>query len=240
MTFDYVVGNPPYDDKGGPNKKLWKTITRKVQGLAKRQIVFITPIAQLNYLLKKFTFYIDYTTDDYFNVKVKTAAWGMNATPVMNRTTYSSDGTIDGGWVNAPERAIEAEFSDLKKTPGNKRLFKRQAITDSGLCCVKNALRGTTAYCTSYVIPEGRKVLAIPLSRTLTRENIIISHEKYGSLYVQIDITDWVETQIETFIEELLHPGFVEYCRVFKLFYGTGFNNVLIYTDSTNRRLPKE
>jgi len=239
MKFDYIIGNPPYEDTSstGSNKKLWKTITRKVQGLAKRQIIFVTPKAQVQYLLHKFTFYIDYTADNYFDVGTRIVAWGMASTPVSNRSTFSTDGTVDGEWYNKPERHLQKEFQDLKNTPKEKKLFKRQSCEPGPLECTKNASNNSKDTCLEYIIPDGHKIVAISTSKTLKRENILISYEHYGSLYAQIDINDWNKEKIEEFIQGLLDPGFIDYCQQFREYYSTGFNNVLLYTDSLARRI---
>jgi len=238
MRFDYVVGNPPYEDiQGGANKKLWKDITRKVQGLATKQIIFVTPMAQLQYLLYKHTFYIDYLADDYFDVGTRIIAWGMSTEPASGRKVYSTDGTIDNKWHNNPERHLVKEFKDLKTTPQKNKLFKRQGCSDGPLMVIKNASKDTQDTCLEYVIPDGHKILAISTSKSLKRENILIGYEHYGSLYAQIDINDWSEDQVNTFISDLLAPGFVDYCDQFRKFYNTGFNNVLLYTDSLHRRI---
>jgi len=238
MTFDYVVGNPPYEDTSstGSNAKLWKIITRRVQGLAKRQIIFVTPMAQAQYLLRKHTFYLDYTADDYFDVGTRIIAWGMSVVP-GNLRTFSSDGTVDSEWNNKPERHLIKEFQDLKNTPQEKKLFKRQANEEGPLVCIKNASRGTTDTCIEYVIPDGHRILAISTSKSLKRENILIGYEHYGSLYAQVDVNDWSKERIDQFIEDLLDPGFIEYCQAFRKYYGTGFNNVLLYTDSLQRKI---
>jgi len=236
MKFDYVVGNPPYEDiQGGANKKLWKDITRNVQGLATRQIIFVTPMAQLQYLLYKHTFYIDYLADDYFDVGTRIIAWGMSAKPASGRKVYSTDGTIDDKWYNNPERHLVKEFKDLKSQ--KNKLFKRQDCGKGDLVCIKNASKDTQDTCLEYVIPDGHKILAISTSKSLKRENILIGYEHYGSLYAQIDINDWSEDKLLHFIDNLLAPGFVRYCDTFRKYFNTGFNNVLLYTDSLHRRI---
>ena len=242
VTFDYVIGNPPYEDTSsqGSNKKLWKDITRKVQGLTRNQIIFVTPKAQDQYLLYKHTFYLDYTADDYFNVGTKIIAWGMQMEPMLSdkeRTTYSSNGVIDNKWNNSPERKILQEFNNLKNTPVEDKLFKRQSCEPGPLEVIKNASKNTFDTCTSYVIPDGHKILAISTSKSLKRENILIGYKHYGSLYAQIDITNWSEKETEQFIQKMLQPSFVDYCNKFRKYYGTGFNNVLLYTDSLERKI---
>ena len=238
MHFDYIVGNPPYEDTSstGSNAKLWKIITRRVQGLAKRQIIFVTPMAQAQYLLRKHTFYLDYTADEYFDVGTRIIAWGMSVEP-CDLITFSSDGSYDSHWHNKPERHLIMEFTDLKSTKQSDKLFKRQANEEGPLVCIKNASRNTTDTCLEYVIPDGHRILAISTSKSLKRENILIGTEHYGSLYAQVDINDWSEERLDKFILALLDPGFIEYCQAFRKYYGTGFNNVLLYTDSLERRI---
>ena len=236
MNFDYIIGNPPFQNSkaNGSNKKLWKEITRKVEVLFKRQMVFITPQAQAQYINQNNTFYLDYTIQDFFDVGVRVMAWGIQNSPALLKT-FSSDGTIDSDFYNHSERQIAEEFINLKSTPADKKLFKRQSCGKGKLRCVKNHNKNTTDICIDYVIPDGHKKLAISTSGALKRDNVLIGYEHYGSLYAQIDINDWSDKKIQNFIGDLLSPEFVEYCEEFKKYFGTGFNNVLIYTDSLQR-----
>ncbi len=196
-----------------------------------REMIFITPKAVVTMLTKSpDTKFVDYQADSYFDVGVKIVSWGVTKAPVAPKV-INLDGSISTN-VNLyekTEKPLMEKFNLLKSTPDNERMFKRQDCNGGSLEVIKNISQGTKDYCQKYVIPDGRLIMAISTSKSLKEENIIIGHQHFGSLYVQIDITDYTPPEVQAVKDFLLSEPFKEYCKTFKETYNTGFNNVLIY-----------
>ena len=241
MKFDYIVGNPPYQNAAsyGSNKKLWKDITKKMIKAYNIEIAFITPDTYVQYLCKENkTKLINYTANNYFNVGVTIIMW-----IISNKSKKTKIINLDGtenfikekfDWYEKSSRKKIKNFGMLKKTKPNNRMFKRQSCGNGELVCIKNENKNTLDVCKEYVIPKNNKKMVISTSQSLTDKNIRITTKAYGSLYVQIDIDDWEDAKIQKLKDFLLSNIFVNYCNEFKKTYGTGFNNVLIYLPEIN------
>ena len=236
MRFNYIIGNPPYQDTSaqGTNKKLWKDITKRIEELYTEQICLITPDTQVQYLFKKYkhnTFFIDYTANSYLKVRVKAVAWGISKTPTPGKI-INKDKSIDltkdlNSWRDKSERDIYEHFEKLKKTPIQDRMFYRHFSTDEGEHeSWVNYHNKKSARCTEKL--PGKR-LVISTSRSLNKENFIISNDQFGSLYGQLEITNMSRKQIDNVIDFMSHPIFKKYCDKFRIIYCTGFNNVVLY-----------
>ncbi len=237
MKFDYVIGNPPYEDtSAGPNKKLWKDITKKMSNLFRDELIFITPKTQVQYLRKQYpktTKFIDYSADDYFDVGVKIISWGISKEPtslsIISDVREEFSNPTHYQWHEPKNRELYEYFETMKQTPLEDRMFLRQYPGSGSLELIKNKSKGTTEFCDEYVIPDERLMMVISTSKTLKEEHIIITKEHYSSLYVQLDITDYSKIEIQNIKDHLLSEKFQKICNDFRNLYGTGFNNVLIY-----------
>jgi len=184
---------------------------------------------------------VDHSAKNYFDVGVKIVAWGIGeGKPVFrNANNTIEDITTLPNYRDVSERLMYQAFEDLKKTPKEDRMFKRQGLGKGDLVIHKNYHRGTLGTCKEYVMSKRQK-LVISTSKGLLEQNLIFSEEQFGNLYVQLDISEYSKTQIENVTGFLLHKQFYDYCNTFRLTYGTGFNNVLIYMPKIDINKPPE
>jgi len=145
MKFDYIIGNPPYQnkDKGSKASSLYIDITKKVIPLLTSNgiIDFLTPttIAQVKRTgfqlsgLKGLKL-IDYTADKDFNVGIKILRWKLDLTYSGNVKVIDSDGTIT--YRNNNDLMVESKdikaFKLFEKIKENKnKLFLQDRTTEN-------------------------------------------------------------------------------------------------------------
>jgi len=101
--FDVVIGNPPYQDgnKVGGDNKIYNQITKKAISLLKTDgiLCFITPTSVLKKSVKFSLIgeeriglkYVDFTSDDYFDVGVNICSWIIDKTYKGNKVKVKSN-----------------------------------------------------------------------------------------------------------------------------------------------------
>ncbi len=202
--FDYIIGNPPYNDTSttGANKKLWKPITKRCLEIG-NVVYLITPKTYLQYL--KNPCYVDHTANNYFDVGVDIVAWGVG---LEHQTFYNKDSSKEemsslSNLRDATERDSFEYFEKMKKTPKEDRMFTRLG---------------------SESLHSPKKVLIVSTSKMLRNGIYFDSNESYDSKYVQ-----YTAHEPKRVKEILLSDKFQELCKEFRRVYKTGFCNVMLY-----------
>jgi len=142
MKFDYIVGNPPYQDgrQDGGQNKIYNTISKKcISLLSKNGIInFITPVA-VTRKSKRFSLLnlpgiksVDFDANEHFNVGVTVCSWVIDK-------NYSGDVTVTSKnkqYIQSPDLIYDPEVvsSDFLKLYNkirdhssnlNNRMFQR-------------------------------------------------------------------------------------------------------------------
>ncbi len=251
MKFDYIIGNPPYDNSCSNDKsnKLYITITEKSIKLLNENgvIGFITPRTLAK--SKKHNFFknlisIDYSSDRYFNVGVEIMSWIMKPGYVEKVEITNDDDSIEIRKQNDFfEKRDKLVFNLIKKTQNikAKRFFDRERIKYS---TEKNGFKVYTNYNKreisgiTYTIyePPHNKLKKIVLSKSMAqkRENVIISKENFGHLQVHKNVENYTYDQIGNCIDYITNPLIIKICNLYKIHKNTGFNGLLDFLIDIN------
>jgi len=256
MKFDYIVGNPPYQDNNNSDAgSLYIDITKKVLPLLTEQgvIDFITPttIAQVKrqgFSIKgiKGLKIVDYTVDNSFDVGVKILRWQIDKTYNGLVTITDSDGVV----TKRPYTDMMVESKDIfgfelfEKIKDNKnkmffqeRLFHGDQSTNNNRTktCSKeypyevivNKLKNKIEY--SKVKPKlfGRTKIVVHMGAVYNEKNYEISDKDYGQYQNLIDITNNTDKEIENIKTFLFNDICINICKKYRTHYKTGMNNIL-------------
>lgn len=146
MKFDYILGNPPYQDKkegsrsGSSDSPLWWQITEKSFDLLKDDgiISFITPTGIVSgsdkftsLFLGKNAKYdlqnVDFDANNYFKVGIEICRWTAKKSKPSYSVSTNDGRVIDSSIVNYI--SVDKEFDDIFKTllnhPGEKLTFNQ-------------------------------------------------------------------------------------------------------------------
>ncbi len=241
MKFNYIVGNPPYQDSSAESSgsKLWKSISQRMFPLYSQEMVFITPQAaslMLSKMIKDSSQekvkFIDYQADTYFDVGVKIVSWGVsknknNTTPKI--ISLNGDITKNKDLWDASTRVGKILFERLKKTPKEIRMVVQEKSNKGGDYVLhNNYLKGTVTNGDKPTLYKKKK-LAISTSRALKEDSFIISNDDFAGLYALFDLTNVSDEEYLNLKSFLFSKVFTLIQEKYKLLYNTGFNNMLWY-----------
>ena len=133
MKFDYIIGNPPYQDKkegsrsGSSDSPLWWQITEKSFDLLKENgtICFITPTGIVSgsdkftsLFLGKNAKYdlqsVNFDANNYFNVGIEICSWIAKKSKPSHSVAINDGRVIDSSCVNYI--SVDKNFDDIFKT----------------------------------------------------------------------------------------------------------------------------
>jgi hypothetical protein len=252
MRFDYILGNPPYQDsKDSDAGSLYIDITKKVLPLLNCDtgvMDFITPatIAQA----KKTGFnlsgmrglkIVDYTADEQFDVGIKIIRWQIDNSysglvEVTNRD-YSTDiRDANELMVDKADKLAFEMFEKLKtnkdklfhldQTTGNKN--KSEIETDIFKYPIfVNRLKDKIAY--SKVKPKhnNTKKLVFVIGASYNKEKYFEDSFDYGQYHTYINIEGYSDTQVQNIKEFLFNEICISICDKYRITYNTGMNAIL-------------
>ena len=146
MKFDYIIGNPPYQDKkkglrsGSSDSPLWWQITEKSFELLKDggTISFITPTGIVsgserftNLFLGKNAKYnltnVNFSADNYFNVGIEICHWTAKKSKPKYSVNVNDGRIIDSSRVNyiSTDEKFDEMFETLINHPDKKLTFNQ-------------------------------------------------------------------------------------------------------------------
>ena len=250
MKFDYIVGNPPYQGKGGSDaSSLYIDITKKMLEFKPKYMSFITPTAIAQAKRTGFTLSglkglkkIDYTTDELFNVGISILSWeyeeGYNGkVKVINKDKTEDYRDYTELMVDIKDKLAFEFFERLKSNSKYNKLFvgdqssnNKRIKTKTDIYKYKvivNYLKNKVEY--TYVRPKlykKRKIL-IHMGMAYNINNFKISTDDFGQYQNMIDITDYTDKQIENIKKFLFHDIIISIVNKYRITYKTGMASIL-------------
>ena len=250
MKFDYIVGNPPYQDsKGSDAGSLYVDITKKVLPLLTDDgiIDFLTPTTIAQPKKTGFTLrgmkgleLVDYSADNDFNVGIEICRWKINKkykgdVKVVEKngdSEYRVEGEILSQKTDKIGYTLFEKIKENKtkmfvgdQTSNNNREKEQSSIFKYKVHI--NTLKNKVEY--SSVKPKlyGKRKIVIHMGMAYNDKNFSISEEDFGQYQNQIDITNYNNKQIENIKDFLFNDICVNICKKYRLVYKTGMNNIL-------------
>jgi len=247
MKFDYIIGNPPYQNKNGSKTgNLYFKISKHCLNLLKPKgiMTFITPKTivgsrQFNITNIKELVYIDYTTNEKFNVGVDIISWCIDKTKKSNivkiiNKDYSVEYIETGKPMFEKESRLGIQIFKKIKSNIKDRLFKddqsfKNAISKNGKYKIILNHFKESKYCYTNKKPSdyGLKKLLLSISKAYKKENIIISNESYNEMHPYVVIENLKDEEIENIKGFLFNDICINICLLSSKLSGTGFNNIL-------------
>ena len=251
MQFDYIVGNPPYQNSNSKSDagSLYIDITKKVLNLLAPTgvIDFLTPSTIAQVKKTGFTLsgqkglkLVDYTVNECFSVGVYIIRWKIDKTYDGDVTVINSDKTVSTRkytdvMIEDKDRLAFTMFERIKSN--KNKLFvadqstnkKRQLKKDSKYKYKihVNYIKNKVEY--SWKQPKlfGRKKLVVHVGKKFDNDNFLISNEDFGQYQHCIDITDYTEEEIKNLKTFLYNDITKALCSKCRQVYKTGFNTIL-------------
>ena len=214
MEFDYIIGNPPYQDTSSKSGavKLWKKISDKMLQRTK-QLMFITPRAN-NWMNQKKNnkhnfVLVSYTANNYFpEVGVDVMYWYLKTNETQQDVrVISSDKSERYDKLKYAFENTERDFRvfqiNVFKLPTKERLLERT--------------KGKT-----WFYDKNRKGLFIQLSKAF---KIYYSIDDVKiNLSTSVETTNLSEEEIQNIHDFLNDDLFQKICEVYKRTNNTGYN----------------
>ena len=258
MKFDYIVGNPPYHYPEGvttsKNKKLYIDIIKKILPLSNK-ISFVTPSAITIKgsgfsLVGKGIRYVDFSSNDYFNVGSKICSWyldksyqGVAANVKIidsNKNEYElpqDHSYFDYSFVEDEDAELICEvfekFRNLSQTrTHNKMFFRNSNPQKSGNYPVysrANEKNNFEITLRGYLKKEPhlfqKPKILISLTKAYKEENLFQDLRDFSAEFVFVEDKGQIEN-IKSFI---FSSFFKKSVKLFKEISGHSFNNMLCY-----------
>ena len=255
MQFDYIVGNPPYQDgknDGGQNNKIYNLISKKCLSLLSNDgaISFITPVAVLRFS-KRFSIIgtiglesVDFRVNSEFDIGVNICAWRIckSKTPNNVKVTFE-DGTsttVDNGVeIYAYKNDIEymTMYNNIKSytltKKDNRRMFYHNDFSSAFIKektqypIFDSSTDTIVKYSTKQPLYYRCKKFVISKAKAQKIEKSITSYKDYDMNHLFIPYN--TETELKSIHSFIFNEWFIEFCNVVKKNLGHGFNQALLY-----------
>ena len=252
MQFDYIVGNPPYQDgkiSGGQNK-IYNLISKKCLSLLSNEGVmsFITPISVLRFS-KRFSIIgvkglksVDFRVNKEFSIGVSICTWCIQKSKTYDNVQVTfEDGTIinvDNGVEIYPCKN-DAEYMAMYNAIKSHTLIKKDNLrmfyhNNFGSAFTKektqypifdSASDTIIKYSTKKPLYYQCKKFVISKAKVQRIEKSITSYKDYDANHMFIPYN--TETELKSIHSFIFNEWFVKFCDVVKNNLGYGFNQVL-------------
>jgi len=253
LKFDYIIGNPPYQDisKNSKGRKLYLFITEKMINKFNEEMIFLTPKQISNIKKKRFELsklnnvkFIDFDVDKYFNVGVEIILFQLTNYKVDKIKIKENNNIYYSKLPLKKDEIIPTIMFNKIKDLGSKqedKLFIGD-VTSNGnedengkykiiINYIKNKIRYTNVKPKLYK----KKKVVIHMGKVYNENNFLISYDDYGQYQNMIDLTNYNEDDINNLKLFLFHPIVTNLVKKFRIFYGTGFNNIIYFFRKYNK-----
>jgi hypothetical protein len=256
--FDVIIGNPPYQDgsKDGGQNKIYNDFCKKSFSLLSKngKILFITPISVLkkskrfSLISKKGLKIVDFTSNNFFNVGIKTCSWlfdseydGETVTVVAKNEESQefniNDEILDTSEVDLDFLRIKKNLKELASTP-EKRMFLQNSVDATNgrsnietdvfkypVFKIKNGGREFVQFNKPTPKLSGMNKIIFSLTKSVSSYSTDTHDYDVNHMFTGVDGQD----QIDNILSFMLSDYFISHCDKWKKSDGYGFNNALKY-----------